>query len=198
MLIEDAALEGGVLPIHLLPLDTTTRHTVPYERLVLEEDNAVYRRSYLARLISLFLRKPRAVTNAQAPSHRPFDKSLDDLFEAHDPLAVAHAIFHTDTSQWGTTPREFLVETEGRLTRGFCVVDRRHLSDAFAGRLKTDVEKDMPSANEHGAAAKKSSALDDDNKASGHGAMPSTHVVTQTPGSAWFEDLLLSRLELRA
>ncbi|KAL4402459.1 purine nucleosidase [Malassezia pachydermatis] len=123
VLLVDSYYQGTPLPIHLFPLDTTTVHTVPYSKLVLDETHSLYQKSYLVRLISLFLRKPRAVTNSHAPHDKPFDPSKYDLFEAHDPLAVAHAIFGSDTERWGANPRQFLIETEGQLTRGFCVVE---------------------------------------------------------------------------
>lgn len=123
LLIEQAPREGPPLPIHLLPLDVTTIHTIPYSKLVLNEDDALYKNSYLVRLISLFLRKPRSVTNSFAPKGLPFDPDKYDLFECHDPLAVAHAMYHGIHEGWSSTPRPFLIESEGELTRGFCVVE---------------------------------------------------------------------------
>ena len=92
---------------------------------MMDESSELYKKNYLFRLITHFLRKPRSVTNSFAPPNVPFDPAKYDLFEAHDPLAVAHAIFYTDAELWGDTERPFLVETDGRHTRGFCVVDRR-------------------------------------------------------------------------
>ena len=111
------------MPIHLLPLDVTTIHTVPYSKLVLPEDHTLYKNSYLVRLISLFLHKPRSVTNSFAPKGVPFDAEKYDLFECHDPLAVAHAMYHGIHPGWDSAQRPFLVESEGELTRGFCVVE---------------------------------------------------------------------------
>lgn len=123
MLIEQAQRDGPPLPIHLLPLDVTTIHTVPYSKLVLPEDHTLYKNSYLVRLISLFLHKPRSVTNSFAPKGVPFDAEKYDLFECHDPLAVAHAMYHGIHPGWDSAQRPFLVESEGELTRGFCVVE---------------------------------------------------------------------------
>lgn len=124
VLLEDAVKDGQPpLPIYLFPLDITSKHTVPYGALVREEGDALYDESYLVRLISLFLRKPRSVTNSFAPPEVTFDASVYDLFEAHDPLAVAHAIFCESADGWKVTARPFLVESEGKLTRGYCVVE---------------------------------------------------------------------------
>ena len=189
LLIEDAQ-EGGALPIHLLPLDITTVHTLPFSRLVREESDALHQSSCLVRLISLFLRKPRAVTNSFAPRDVPFDPSKYDLFEAHDPLAVGYAIFGFNGG-WGTTQRQFQIETDGRLTRGFCVVDRRNLGDTYTGRNKADVEAQQGPTDEHGIEG--SSQVENPVQR----GPPSVTVVTQSPGSAWFGDMLLNRLNMK-
>ena len=210
VLLEDAVHDGRPLPIQLLPLDTTSRHTVPYELLVLDESSELYKTNYLFRLISLFLRKPRAVTNSFAPKGVSFDAAKYDLFEAHDPLAVAHAIFCTDTKLWSCTSRPFLIETEGRLTRGFCVVDRRQHGEEYGGRNKADVEAARGPQDEHAlpttttTPSKRKADADDGEQGAKEQKnrdaplpLPHIDVVTQTPGSAWFEDLMLGRLGLK-
>ncbi|SHO77068.1 Similar to S.cerevisiae protein URH1 (Uridine nucleosidase (uridine-cytidine N-ribohydrolase)) [Malassezia sympodialis ATCC 42132] len=198
LLIEQAQRDGPPLPIHLLPLDVTTIHTVPYSKLVLPEDHTLYKNSYLVRLISLFLHKPRSVTNSFAPKGVPFDAEKYDLFECHDPLAVAHAMYHGIHPGWDSAQRPFLVESEGELTRGFCVVDRRGHGDLYAGRSKADVESERGPQNEHGV-------LDDtevrpvkiakvDRNAS---PVPNVFTVTKTPGSHWFEDMLLGCIDMK-
>ncbi|WFD43863.1 hypothetical protein MPSI1_002528 [Malassezia psittaci] len=191
VLLEDAIAHGDApLPIYLFPLDITSEHTVPYSLLVRDSDDKNYQQSQLVRLISLFLRKPRAVTNSFAPPEVTFDASRYDLFQAHDPLAVAHAIF-ADTPGWDSVERPFLVETEGKLTRGFCVVDRRNHGAAVKGRNKAEIEQVRGPANEHGLS-------EDQDKKSASGPVipevPMIRVVTRTPGIAWFADKFLERL----
>ena len=60
------------------------------------------------------------MTNLHAPPDG-FNPDVHDNFVPHDPLAVAHAI-HPEEN-WVVEEREFEVETEGRLTRGMCVVE---------------------------------------------------------------------------
>jgi inosine-uridine nucleoside N-ribohydrolase len=74
----------------------------------------------LSSSVSAFLRHPRKVTNSFA-APGTYQPQLHDNFVAHDPLAVAHAIFASEA--WVSTPREFKLETEGKYTRGMCVVE---------------------------------------------------------------------------
>ncbi|CAO1618204.1 unnamed protein product [Parajaminaea phylloscopi] len=152
---------GCRLPIELLPLDITNRSTVPYSRLMSVPDTP------LGKFISSILKHPRKMTNSYAPSHLPFDPLRDDLFQAHDPLAVAHACFsHADAAElyhgdhkavveeyerrsdehgWQYQERRFCVESEGSVTRGMCVVDRRaHGTKATSrsGRSRAETEAD--------------------------------------------------------
>lgn len=192
VLLEDAVAKGEPpLPIYLFPLDITSGHTVPFSELVREDNDQKYQESNLVRLISLFLRKPRAVTNSFAPPEVTFDASKYDLFQAHDPLAVAHAIF-PDNPAWKVDERPFLVETEGKLTRGFCVVDRRNHGAAVKGRNKAEIEEVRGPANEHGLDESK------DAKKASQGAVipevPTIKVVTDTPGIPWFAKMFLDRL----
>ncbi|WFD37987.1 uncharacterized protein MJAP1_000935 [Malassezia japonica] len=199
VLLEDAVKDGQPpLPIYLFPLDITSKHTVPYGALVREEGDALYDESYLARLISLFLRKPRSVTNSFAPPEVTFDASVHDLFEAHDPLAVAHAIFCESAEGWKVSARPFLVESEGKLTRGFCVVDRRNHGASVQGRNKAEIEEAHGPANEHGLEpAKKKRAMEKDEAPALLG-VPLINIVTETPGIPWFSDMFLERLGMLA
>lgn len=173
--------------MHLLPLDTTTRHAVPYGLLVRQAGDPQYDASPLVRLISAFMRKPRAVTNACA-GDEPFDPAKHDLFEGHDPLAVAYAIaYKPDSPDWSLSRREFVVETDGRHTRGFCVVDRRNHGATYSGRNKAELESARGPHDEHGAAEHK------EEQAPQHVAA-GVEVVTRTPGSKWFGDMLFSSL----
>lgn len=208
LLLEQAPRDGLPLPIHLLPLDVTTIHTVPYSKLVLSEDHPLHKNSHMVRLISLFLLKPRSVTNSFAPKGVPFDAGKYDLFECHDPLAVAHAMYHGLHDGWGSTQRPFLVESEGELTRGFCVVEyvrrmtdtgsRRGHGEEYAGRSKADVESERGPQNEHGIMQQaeirpvKVAKVDRDVP-----PVPNVFTVTKTPGSYWFEDLLLGCLDMK-
>lgn len=82
------------------------------------------------------LASPRRATNSYAPTDKPFDPAVHDQFTAHDPLAVAHAMFCSGTDQndrwsevdelrdgWHIRTRRFGVEAEGVLTRGLYVVE---------------------------------------------------------------------------
>ncbi len=66
------------------------------------------------------MRHPRQVTNSFAPPDA-FEPHLHDNFIAHDPLAVVHAIFPNEN--WAYQAREFLMETEGKYTRGMCIIE---------------------------------------------------------------------------
>ncbi|PWN54174.1 nucleoside hydrolase [Violaceomyces palustris] len=140
--------EGKELPFDLLPLDITTLHTVPYSRLVREEGQ-LEGCGRLEKFVSTFLTHPRMVTNNFADPGK-FDPEIHDLFHAHDPLAVAHAIFVPpgksceDVRGWRDEVRSFVVEAEGQLTRGFCVVDRRG-GKADSGYGKNRAESDPDS-----------------------------------------------------
>lgn len=197
VLLEDAERNGHRLPIHLLPLDTTSRHTVPYSDIMLEESSDLFKKNFLFQLMTKFLRKPRSVTNSFAPPNEPFDASKYDLFEAHDPLAVAHAIFYTDSDKWGSTRRPFLVETDGRLTRGFCVVDRRQHGPDYDGRNKAEVESERGPRNEHALPTSSTPAKRKAEEERVTPAVPAIDVVTRTPGSEWFGKLMLGRLGLK-
>lgn len=159
------ALHGKPLPLHILPLDITEKHVVPYNRLI--EDDPEKRKACgaLAQFISAFLQNPRAFSNNLGGDN--FDPELHDQFQAHDPLAVAHAIFATAVSGWISTPRDFLIETEGRLTRGMCVVDRR------VGEGEGEVRADDGEARSR--------------------PYP-VQVVTSSPGISWFAQIFTSRL----
>ncbi|PKI84589.1 hypothetical protein MVES1_001696 [Malassezia vespertilionis] len=187
VLLEDAVKEGGYLPISLFPLDVTTLHTLPYSKLVRDEHDALYQKSTLVRLISHFLRKPRAVTNSFAPPGTPFDAAKYDLFEAHDPLAIAHCIFASAPHlEWKTAFRVFLLETDGTRTRGFCVVDRRNHGTPIEGQNKAELEERNGAHDEHGIEDTKTAIAAQD--------VPGANVATTTPGAAWFAEMFLERL----
>lgn len=195
LLLEDAVAEGGPLPVHLLPLDITLKHRMPYSLIVREKDDPLYQSNFLVRMVSAFMRKPRAVTNSFAEPGEPFDATKYDLFEAHDPLAVAHAVFYDPNdaaSAWQSTPRDFLIETDGRLTRGMCVVDRRKHGTKYQGRNKAELEEATGPHNEHGLTNEREAK-----RAKTEAPVPGgggVQVLAETPGSAWFADLLLDRL----
>lgn len=76
------------------------------------------------------------MTNSYVPKHL-FDPELHDNFQAHDPLAVAHAIFGLQNDEqsrpsteneahfngWKVVQREFEIEYQGDRTRGMCIVE---------------------------------------------------------------------------
>lgn len=165
------ALHGRPLPLHILPLDITEQHVLPYSELI--EDDPERRKSLgvLSQFVSAFLRGPRAFNNSLAPPGQTPVAAKFDQFQAHDPLAVAHAIFSPDGG-WVSTQRSFRIETQGRLTRGMCVVDRRSgaESDDKGGHNRAD--EPAPA---------------------GHHPFP-VKVVTASPGIDWFARLFTSRL----
>jgi hypothetical protein len=127
---------------------------VPYQLLC---DDANTRPGILAHFRKAILANPRKVTNSFVPEDESFDPTKHDMFQAHDPLAVAHAIHCPSPHQrgslqkqyiddtfdgWNIKTRRFGIETEGTLTRGYCVVDRRNLGKARKkGANMVDVEK---------------------------------------------------------
>lgn len=118
------ALAGTPLPLHILPLDITEKHVVPYTQLIKDDPEKRTKSGSLAHFVSAFLQGPRTFNNGLVPPGVAFDPEKHDQFQAHDPLAIAHAIF-APAGGWVSTPRAFLVETEGKRVRGMCVVDRR-------------------------------------------------------------------------
>lgn len=214
VLIDEAprhpALQGTRLPIQVLPLDITSTHTVPYSSLV----KATYQTpsdtlggaSHLEKFIGTFLTHPRAFTNnLVAPEE--FHPDKHDLFQAHDPLAVAHAVFapmpssgSVDDDGWKHTKRQFQIETSGELTRGFCVVDRRFTgkgsSRKTGGNRAEDAEQaekelhtiENPTIPVHPAA--------EAGKAAKESQIGLVDEVTATPGADWFAKMFLERIGL--
>jgi inosine-uridine nucleoside N-ribohydrolase len=193
-LLHDAPLHplvqqrGGRLPIDLLPLDITCKHTVPFNRLC-DDDNLVS--GIMSQYRKAIMGNPRKHTNSFAPVNLPFDPARDDLFVAHDPLAIAHAMYCPSFYQrgsykqtvtdgtfegWKIKTRCFGIETEGTLTRGMCVVDRRQLGKAKKGMNK---------------------AQEDSSKDTSQEEEPTDgewDVVVDSPGPDWFADIFCSAL----
>ncbi|CEH16383.1 Predicted inosine-uridine preferring nucleoside hydrolase [Ceraceosorus bombacis] len=195
----DNALGWRRLPIDLLSLDITSKHLVPFGRLCSGQGP-------LGDFMATILKRPRQVTNSFAPAGRDFDASIDDMFVAHDPIAVAHACFCSSSGsasrnassketrsyasqnrpefdgEWSMRVRRFGIECEGELTRGCCVVDRRASVNSAQGNVDP---KD--------ASLGKDEELDEDQK------RPDTregdvHVVQQSPGCAWFSNIFCDAL----
>ncbi|UZJ54625.1 hypothetical protein CBS101457_003945 [Exobasidium rhododendri] len=212
-LLHDAPLHpmvqklGGRLPIDVLPLDITSVHLVPFSRLC---DDSNTDPGILCRFRRAILANPRKVTNSLAHPLEAFDPHKDDLFMAHDPLAVAHAIFcpstfqrsaqqHTSSTDevfegWHVKTRRFGIETEGALTRGMCVVDRRRLGRGKKGMNKVDDEKsrhEKPTADIRSDAERKvdETSVSDQKPTDGE-----WDVVIATPGSDWFSREFCSAL----
>lgn len=218
VLIDEAprhpALGGKRLPIQVLGLDITSHHTVPYSRLV----KATYETpsdvpegaSHLERFVGTFLTHPRAFTNNMVAPEE-FHPDQHDLFQAHDPLAVAHAIFcpmpgadsaaQTDHG-WTHSERRFQIETSGELTRGFCVVDRRFVganSSRKAGHNRAEDADDgvnglhvieNPDIPVHKSAQPDKPAMSDEPQ------VGLVDEVTGTPGTQWFAQMFLERIGL--
>ena len=213
VLIDEAprhpALQGRRLPIQVLALDITSDHTVPYSRLVKATyetpDDAPQGASHLEKFIGTFLTHPRAFTNNMVAPEE-FHPDQHDLFQAHDPLAVAHAIFtplpstgSIDADGWTHTPRRFQIETSGDLTRGFCVVDRRFTgkgsSRKTGGNRAEDAEKEEKKMH---TIENPDIPVHPDAAAKGEDESPIGLVdeVTGTPGAAWFAKMFLERIGL--
>lgn len=199
-----AALARRKLPIQVLALDITCGHTVPYSSLV----KATYetprdtpeRASHLARFIGTFLTHPRAFTNNMVAPEE-FHPDRHDLFEAHDPLAVAHAIFapmpatgSIDGNGWKHTPRRFQIETSGDLTRGFCVVDRRFTgkgsSRKTGGNRAEDAERKLHTIESPDVPVHRKVEEVDESQ------VGLVDEVTGTPGAEWFSKMFLERIGL--
>ncbi|CAO1616707.1 unnamed protein product [Sympodiomycopsis kandeliae] len=214
VLLEDAvgheALKsrpGGRLPIELLPLDITSRHTVQYGRLMGNPHTP------LGHFISSILKHPRKMTNSYAPPGEPFNPARDDLFQAHDPLAVAHAIFtgpstiqyhatqsdrlddgdcRTDEREWEYQERQFAIEAEGTITRGMCVVDRRSHGKTHKGRSGKSRAENEHDAEDKLVPAKRSA--EEGAEANGRPTVEPVpglvSVVTESPlHGKWFEEI---------
>lgn len=170
--------------------------------------------------VSSILLHPRKMTNSYAPPGEPFDPARDDLFQAHDPLAVAHAIFagpstltfhstptsdlddddvRVDEHGWQYCQRRFAVETEGALTRGMCVVDRRSHGQSHKGRAgksraehEHDAESKLVPAKRSADGVQTNGSASED--ANGRPTVEPTpgliSVVTESPlQGKWFEDI---------
>lgn len=203
------ALQGRRLPIYVLPLDITSNNTVPYSRLV----KATYETpndtpqgaSHLEKFVGTFLTHPRAFTNNMVAPEE-FHPDQHDLFQAHDPLAVAHAVFapvtnaeSRDGKGWKHSERRFQIETSGQLTRGFCVVDRRYTgraSNRKAGANRAeDAEKELHTVENPDIPVHRTEA---DAKAhtTEQPQVGLVDEVTGTPGAQWFAQMFLERIGL--
>lgn len=218
VLIDEAprhpALQGRRLPLQVLALDITSKHTVPYSKLVRATyetpDDSPSGASHLEKFIGTFLTHPRAFTNNMVAPEE-FHPDKHDLFEAHDPLAVAHAIFAafpgSDAKGWKHEPRRFQIETSGDLTRGFCVVDRRFTgkgsSRKSGGNRAEDAEQEHeqkkkqhtienPDVPVHPSTDSTVGHLEKDNETQ----IGLVDEVTGTPGQEWFADMFLERIGL--
>ncbi|EJD43942.1 nucleoside hydrolase [Auricularia subglabra TFB-10046 SS5] len=104
------------LPLLLVPLDITSRHTLPFSALIHESPSAL-----LPALISTVLARPRRVLADLGYT--------GDVIEMHDPLAAYFVVKHAAADNllpgWKTVWRTFLTERTGEHTRGMLVVDRR-------------------------------------------------------------------------
>lgn len=157
---------------------------------------------------------PRRVTNSFAPINQPFDPNRDDMFVAHDPLAIAHAIYspcpfqrgyqsspNEDFNGWKVQTRRFGIETEGSLTRGFCVVDRREMGNAKRGSNKAahdeeakQKDEDLNSISSHFKAAKTQVAAAPTKNQHHQPTDGEWDVVVASPGVDWFAQIFCSAL----
>lgn len=155
---------------------------------------------------------PRKVTNSFAPIDKDFDPIRDDMFVAHDPLAIAHAIYSLspfergyqsnpdqDLNGWRIQARRFGIETEGSLTRGHCVVDRREMGNAKKGSNKAHDEErkqneDSNSITSYSKAAQTQVAAAPTRDQHHQPTDGEWDVVIASPGSDWFAQIFCSAL----
>ncbi|SPO23291.1 related to Inosine-uridine preferring nucleoside hydrolase [Ustilago trichophora] len=213
VLIDEApkhpALESRRLPIQVLALDITSKHTVPYSKLVKATyetpDDTPEGASHLEKFIGTFLTHPRAFTNNMVAPEE-FHPDQHDLFEAHDPLAVAHAIFaplpskgSIDGDGWKHTPRRFQIETSGDLTRGFCVVDRRFTGKGSSRKTGGNRAEDAGKEQKTGLHIIENPDIPVHPTEAEEGEESQIGLVdevTITPGAEWFAKMFLERIGL--
>ncbi|EST07736.1 Inosine/uridine-preferring nucleoside hydrolase domain protein [Kalmanozyma brasiliensis GHG001] len=200
------ALQGRRLPIQVLALDITSEHTVPYSSLVKATyetpDDTPQGASHLERYIGTFLTHPRAFTNnLVAPEE--FHPDQHDLFQAHDPLAIAHAIFapmpasgSMDGKRWKHTPRRFQIETSGDLTRGFCVVDRRFTGSGSSRKIGGNRAEDAEAEEELHVIENADVPVHRKKQKTDESQIGLVDEVTRTPGIEWFAKMFLERIGL--
>ncbi|KAJ1601258.1 hypothetical protein NDA14_000675 [Ustilago hordei] len=210
----NAALQGKRLPIQVLALDITSNHTVPYSRLVKATyetpNNTPQGASHLEKFIGTFLTHPRAYTNNLA-APQEFHPDKHDLFQAHDPLAIAHAMFtpmpsagKIDGNGWKHAERRFQIETSGDLTRGFAVVDRRFTANGSSrktgGNRAEDLEreeKEFHTIEKPDVAIHRTSTTTEDKKKDGEESQIGlVDEVVTSPGADWFAKMFLERIGL--
>ncbi|KAF9518893.1 hypothetical protein BS47DRAFT_1413108 [Hydnum rufescens UP504] len=148
-----AGSEGRVNLV-LVPLDITSRHTIPFSSLIRgpslsisgtlapEPNPTEMQPSILRDFTDAILARPREVLASLGLT--------GDVFEMHDPVAAYFVIDHARSSSelglegtsggsnsderpcwalrpgWETTIRRFVIERKGEWTKGMCVVDRRY------------------------------------------------------------------------
>ncbi|KAJ1029521.1 hypothetical protein NDA13_002768 [Ustilago tritici] len=218
VLIDEAprhpALQGKRLPIQVLALDITSNHTVPYSRLVKATyetpNNTPQGASHLEKFISTFLTHPRAYTNNLA-APQEFHPDKHDLFQEHDPLAIAHAMFapmpsagKIDGNGWNHAERRFQIETSGDLTRGFAVVERRFTANGSSRKTGGDraedperEEKEFHTIENPDAAIHRTSTTTKDKKKDGEELQIGlVDEVVASPGADWFAKMFLERIGL--
>lgn len=156
------------------------------------------------------MRNPRKRTNSYAPVDLAFDPNRDDLFVAHDPVAIAHAMYCPSPYQrrahqqpftsgtfkgWQIKTRRFGIETQGIITRGMCVVDRRQLGNAKKGLNKVHEEAQQSSEDTAlpSVASSKSSTVIPVIKPE-EANDGDWDVVVASPGSDWFTTIFCSAL----
>ncbi|KAG8937097.1 hypothetical protein FRC03_007798 [Tulasnella sp. 419] len=119
--------ESGLIPFVLVPLDATSRHVIPFSRLLRTISASAC--TPIEGFLSALLSRPREVLKMLG---------LSDEFEMHDPFAAWFVIQTlglpvpgtlAERSGWGIVKRKFIVEKIGEYTKGMCVVDRRGSKD---------------------------------------------------------------------
>ncbi|ODN92830.1 hydrolase [Cryptococcus wingfieldii CBS 7118] len=193
------ATKAGKIELILAPLDITTPHAIPFYDLI--HPSVVPIANETGKVPVKGEPTPlESFTSAMLVRVRGLQASfgLPDSMEMHDPVAVWFALAHASQKRgsapaagWRLKPREFLIERNGELTRGMCVVDRRGTGETGVDRSKDEKIK--------------SQGLGKDElpeKDEGTGRMGETIdktknlplVITHTPGTEVLREVLLSRV----
>ncbi|CEL55646.1 Uridine nucleosidase 1 OS=Arabidopsis thaliana GN=URH1 PE=1 SV=2 [Rhizoctonia solani AG-1 IB] len=179
-IVMDAAKSESI-NLLLAPLDITTQHGVPYTHLIhprllsgplINGTELSQTMSPLRAFTSAFLHRVRRVTR---------ELGIPDVLDMHDPLAVwaglAHAALPREApllQGWEVRQRDFVMECDGKYTKGMCVLDRRGTTDETGGVRSIDGVQGIDKAK----------------------SKPTTGVkiLTATPGLATLEKLIVEKI----
>jgi len=172
----------GQFDFVLVPLDITSRHTIPFDALI-RSGTEQQKPSILRSLTDPILSRTRHVLAAWGDT--------TDMFEMHDPLAAYFVIEHGDLDGmnlkpgWTTAKRSFMIERTGEFTKGMCVVDRRIGTGEGSVRSRENID-----VQEHPLPIAESAnkEVDPDDR------VLAVTVVSKSPGPDHFQKYFLQRV----